>query len=188
MAPLDEFMPLFDVRERFSVVVRAPADVVFETACAFDMQSLWPVKAILWMRSAMLGSTPRERPATGLVDETVALGWGILRREPGRLVVAGAICQPWLADVRFRPIPPGEFAARLEPDHVKIVWTLEAEPVDARTTRLSNETRVVGTDEGARRRFLRYWRWARVGIVGIRLILLPGVRRAAEARARSLER
>ena len=31
-------------------------------------------------------------------------------------------------------------------------------------------------------RFHRYWRWARFGIVAIRYLLLPAVRRTAEAR------
>jgi hypothetical protein len=38
----------------------------------------------------------------------------------------------------------------------------------------------VATDAPARARFRRYWRWARFGIVSIRLLLLPAVRRAAE--------
>jgi hypothetical protein len=65
---------------------------------------------------------------------------------------------------------------------VKIAWTLEAEPVGPATTRFAQETRVVATDEQARMKFLRYWRWARFGIVAIRLLMLPAVRRAAERR------
>jgi hypothetical protein len=42
----------------------------------------------------------------------------------------------------------------------------------------------VATDAPARARFRRYWRWARFGIVAIRLLLLPAVRREAERRWR----
>jgi hypothetical protein len=49
-------------------------------------------------------------------------------------------------------------------------------------TRFVHETRVVATDDEARRRFLRYWRWARFGIVTIRYLMMPAVRRRAEAR------
>jgi hypothetical protein len=38
----------------------------------------------------------------------------------------------------------------------------------------------VATDAPSRRRFMRYWRWARFGIVAIRLFMLPAVRREAE--------
>jgi hypothetical protein len=40
----------------------------------------------------------------------------------------------------------------------------------------------VATDAEARRRFRRYWRWARFGIVAIRLLILPAIRREAERR------
>ena len=45
-----------------------------------------------------------------------AIGWGVLAEVPGREIVMGAVTQPWLADVVFRPIPPEEFASFHEPD------------------------------------------------------------------------
>jgi hypothetical protein len=65
---------------------------------------------------------------------------------------------------------------------VKIAWTLETEPIGKEATRFAQETRAVATDDATRTRFLRYWRWARLGIVGIRLLLLRAVRRASEKR------
>ena len=58
-ALLDGFMPRPDVRERFSIAVRAPAAIVLETACQFDVQRLWPVRLIFrdhpeWGRSSYL--------------------------------------------------------------------------------------------------------------------------------------
>ena len=76
-----------------------------------------------------------------------------------------------------------------DPDRVKIAWTLEVEPLGPDSARLSTETRAVATDADARRKFLRYWRWARFGIVAIRLLMLPAIRRQAEARhSRDLNR
>ena len=43
--------------------------------------------------------------------------------------------------------------------------------------------RAVATDGTAQRKFLRYWRWAGVGMVLIRWLLLPALRREAERRA-----
>jgi hypothetical protein len=68
---------------------------------------------------------------------------------------------------------------------VKIVWSLEAEALEPELTRLSTETRVAATDERARVKFARYWRLARIGIVAIRRLLLPAVRREAERLWRS---
>ena len=110
------------------------------------------------------------------------LGWGVLQSEAGRFVVCGARCQPWLADVTFSALSADDFASYAEPDQVKIAWTLEAHELAADVTRFAQETRAVATDAGSRTKFLRYWRWARFGIVAIRLFMLPAVRRAAERR------
>lgn len=105
--------------------------------------------------------------------------------EPGRLIACGAVCRPRLADVGFTPIPAREFAAYHEPGWVKIAWTLETESTGSATTRFSHETRAVATDAEARSRLLAYWRWAHFGIIPIRLLLMPAMRRAAERRWRS---
>jgi hypothetical protein len=62
----------------------------------------------------------------------------------------------------------------------KIAWTLEALPLGPERTRFSTETRVATTDAGARRKFLRYWRFVRPGVILIRVFLLRAIRRAAE--------
>lgn len=183
-AALDPFLPEPDVRERFSVEVRAPAALVMEVARNFDLQSLPLVKLIFRLRERMMGAPPSgPRRSQGILEETRGLGWGTLVDEPGR-IVCGARCQPWLAEVTFRAIPAEEFAAYREPDQVKIGWTLEADALGPALTRFSHETRVAATDEASRRRFARYWRWARVGIIGIRLLLMPAIRRRAERRWR----
>jgi len=180
---LDRFLPHPDVTERFETSIRAPASLVMEVACNFDMQSLPTVRAIFWLRDkALRGGTHAPRRSRGILEETKALGWGLLAEQPGRLVICGASCQPWLPNVTFAALPPGGFEAYAEPGQVKIAWTLEAAELGPALTRFAQETRAVATDEVARIRFRRYWRWARFGIISIRLLMLPAVRRAAERR------
>lgn len=109
----------------------------------------------------------------------------MLLEQPARLIVCGATCRPWLAESGFTPIPADEFAPYAKPDEVMIAWTLEAQPLETALTRFSHETRAVATDAQARTKFRRYWRWARFGIVSIRLLLLPTIRREAERRWRA---
>jgi hypothetical protein len=180
-APLDEFITTADARERFEVVVDAPAELVFAVAREFDMQSLPLVRAIFRLRGLLTRSTPVRREPQGLLAELTSLGWAVLRLEPDRLLIGGAACQPWLADVVFRPIPASDFRDFAAPGQVKIAWTIEVTPERATTTRLATETRVEATDPDARRRFRRYWRWARFGILPIRWLLLPAIGRKAEA-------
>lgn len=185
-SPLDPYLPRPDVRERHEVRVRAPAAVVFETAAAFDLQSIGLVRIIFGMRERLLGARAVARAPQGFLAEMQSLGWACLEQREGDLFVGGAVCQPWLADVVFRPLAPEQFAGWSEPDHVKIAWTLEAQALEPERTRLASETRAVATDAAARERFLAYWRWARFGIVAIRWLLLPGIRRRAEARWRAV--
>lgn len=179
---LDRFVPAPDIRERFEITVRAPAALVLETAAAFDLQSLVTVRAIFRLRERLMGARVVPRQPQGLLEETRRLGWGVLDEAAGRFVICGARCRPWEPDVRFAALPPDAFAAYEGPDEVKIAWTLEAHAVAPAITVFGQETRAVATDAGARRKFLRYWRWARFGIVAIRWLMLPAVRRAAERR------
>lgn len=180
---LERFIPRADARERFEITVHAPADLVMEVAANFDLQSLPLVKTIFRLRELVMGAArPAPRVPQGVLAETRALGWGLLAEVPGRLVVCGAVCQPWLADVKFSPVAPEEFAAYSDADRVKIAWTLEADEIEPGLTRFAQETRAVATEPQARAKFLRYWRWARFGIVTIRVLMLPAVRRAAERR------
>jgi hypothetical protein len=177
---LDRFIPRPDAGHRHEITVRAPADLVLHVARNFDMQSISTIRAIFWLRAKLLGSQARATPRTGLVAEMLELGWGCLVDDPGRLFVAGAACQPWLADVVFSPIAPEQFVAYAEPDHVKIAWTLEAETLGPALSRFATDTRAVATDDQARIKFRRYWRIFGIGTVMIRRFLLPALRREAE--------
>lgn len=182
---VERFMPQADITQCHEVLVRAPAALVFDVARNLDMQSIPLVRAIFWLRAKLLRAPePPVRPK-GLVAETTALGWAILAERPGRELVAGSATQPWKGDVVFRPVEPDRFVAFAEPDMIKIVWTLEAEPLGPALTRFRTETRVLATDEAARTQFRRYWRWAGWGVVLIRKLLLWALCREAEREARA---
>jgi hypothetical protein len=186
---LDRFMPQPDIRERHEGLIEAPADLVFDVAMHFDLQSIPLVRTIFWLRGKLMGAASAgPRVPQGLIADMMSLGWGVLAHRQGREIVMGAAVQPWEADVKFRAIPAEQFVEFAEPDLVKIAWTLEAEPLGQALSRFASETRAVATDEAARARFLRYWRWARFGIVAIRWLMLPAVRREAERRFRERTR
>ena len=178
---IDRFLPTADVRERHEVLVHAPAELVFDVAEHFELHSVPLIRAIFWLRAKLLGGR-YERPQRGLVEETLSLGWGKLAYTPGRALVMGAVTQPWVGDVKFRTIPSDAFAGFLEPDLVKIVWTLEAEPLGPELTRYRTQTRALPTDEPARQKFKGYWRKFSIGIRMIRWLSVPAVKREAERR------
>lgn len=185
---LDRFMPVYDVCDRHSTYVRAPAATTFATACELDLLQQPVVRAIVRAREVLLGAEAdaRARPH-GLLAETRALGWGVLAERSDREIVVGAVTKPWEAAVTFRALSPDDFAAFAEPGYVKIAWTLRADPIGADTSIFRTETRAVATDAESRARFRRYWALLSPGIVLIRLVSLAPVRTRAErlfARAR----
>lgn len=186
---LDPFIPTFDARERFQLRVRAPGPLVYQTAAEFDFESVPLVRAIFWLRTRLLGSKPGPPSpfSRGLLTGARGLGWGVLQEAPGRLFVAGAHCQPWLPDVTFTPLSPADYRGFATPGRVKIAWTLEVEALGPGHCALATETRAFATDAEARRRFRSYWRWARFGIYSIRWLMLPAIRREAQARHRSAD-
>lgn len=183
-SPLDRFLPSWDARERFQLEVRAPAQLVYETAARFDLNSVPLVRAIFRLRERLMGAASAEPTpfSEGFLAGAHQIGWGTLEEEPGRLFVAGAYCQPWLPNVSFSPLTADNFVGYPLPEHVKIAWTLETNALDSTHCTLSTETRALATSPAARRRFRSYWRWARFGIFAIRWLLLPAIRRQAEAR------
>jgi hypothetical protein len=184
-ALLDSFVPNPDVRQRHEIMVQAPANLVMEVARTFDMQSVPIVHAIFWLRTRILrAKTPPPNQGIGIVASTQSIGWGVLLGDPDHAYVSGAASQPWQADVVFLPMPAKQFLAYAEPEHVKIVWSIETYFIAPTLTRLCSETRVVATDQPARAKFKRYWRIFGIGIRMIRWVLLRAVRQQAEQKWR----
>lgn len=182
---LDRFLPVYDVVERHHIHVAAPPEITFAAACEQDLMAAPLARTIFRAREILLGSDPdtTTRPR-GLVALTKSIGWGVLAEVPGREIVMGAVTQPWYANVVFHPLPPDEFVAFHEPDYVRIVWTLRADPEGASGSTFRTETRVLTTDATARAKFRRYWSFLSPGIILIRRASLRPLKREAERRAR----
>ena len=182
---LDRFMPEYEVAERHHVHVRAPAAVTFSAAVDADMHASPVVRAVFKARDILLGAEAEAEPGRprGIVEETRALGWVVLAEIPGREIVLGAVTQPWRGNVLFRGVPPEAYLAFREPDYAKIVWNLRADPAGPGESVFRTETRVVTTDADARAKFRWYWARFSPGIVLIRWLMLPSVKREAERRA-----
>jgi hypothetical protein len=184
---LDRFIPNPEVDEYHQLEVDAPAPTTFAVAKAMDLQASPIVRGVFRLRAVpvrLRGQPSRRQRARGLLEETLALGFGVLAEVPDREIVVGTYTQPWHQQVTFHPLPPAAFAGFDEPGYVKIVWTLAAEPVGPERSRFVTRTRVVTTDHESRRRFRRYWAPMSAGIILIRYVSLPMVKREAERRAR----
>src|SRR5262245_15243969 len=106
---LDRFMPSYDVVERHHIAVRAPAGLTLAVAKSTPLLLIPAVRAIFRAREIILGAVPGEQRPRGLLEETLALGWGILDDIPDREVVVGAVTRPWEANVTFLSLAPEAF-------------------------------------------------------------------------------
>ena len=178
---LDRFMPVYDVVDRHCIRVDAPAAVTLGAARNMELSRLPVVRAIFKGRELLLHARPDARPRPkGLLNDMLSLGWSVLAEIPGREIVVGSVTKPWEPDVTFRSVPSTEFASFFEPDHVKIVWTLRADPISDTASMFRTETRAVATDAVARSKFRRYWSLLSPGIRLIRRLTLRPLKRAAE--------
>lgn len=180
-ALLDALMPDYDVCERHELALASPADATFAAAKAMELDRSRIVRAIFKTRELLLRSHPAPvAKREGFIEQMKAIGWGVLAELPGREIVMGAVTKPWEATPVFRALPPEEFAAFQEPDHVKIVWTLRSDPTPDGASVFRTETRAVATDPAAHKKFRLYWSLLSPGIILIRVAMLSALKAAAE--------
>ncbi len=180
---LDTFLPGYEVADRHHVRINAPAEVSLAAACEMDVRNSRTIRGIFKARELLLGAEPNRQPTqTGLLAMTKELGWGTLAERFGREIVMGAVTRPWEANVTFRAVDPEHFAAFREPDYVKIVWSLRADPIGLFRSVLRTETRAVATDAVSRAKFRLYWSFLSPGIWLIRRLSLRPLKVEAERR------
>lgn len=178
---LDRYLPEWDVRSHHETVVDAAPDRAYRAARSMDLGRSWPVSALVAVRSipyVVTGKIALRRSLT--LDSMIDAGFTILAEEVDREIVLGAIGRFWLPTSGFKRIVPDEFESFSEPGFAKAAMNLAVAERGPGRTLLSTETRVLCTDESARRRFGLYWRAIGPFSGVIRHLMLREIRSAAE--------
>ena len=178
---LDRFLPLHHVQEQHATEVDAPAQVALAAARETAPRDLTIFLALMAVRSLpglVRGRAPGLALRRPIVDQFVDAGFVVLADEPDEFVV-GAVGRFWRPSGSLRQVRASEFSAFSEPGWAKAAVNFRVDPDDGRVE-VSTETRVLGTDDAARRSFLRYWRVIHPGSALIRRAWLRSVRRRAE--------
>jgi hypothetical protein len=173
---IDQLLPAYDFRTRYTRRIAAGPPLVWEAMQAITYQEL-PVTRLLM--AARTGGHARLRGPVAQAVASSALG-----RQEAREAVFGTVAKFW----RPRPVPgpdstgtPDGFAAFTEPGWAKGAMSLQLHTLPGGHTLLAAETRVQATDAGARRAFTPYWLIIRVGGAGfIRHEMLRAIARRAE--------
>jgi hypothetical protein len=179
---IDEFLPVYDVVEHHAVDVDAPVDQAYRAVKELDLARSPVVLALLFARGLPTVFTGAVKPKRRLgLDEIVDSGFVVLGEEPNRELVLGVVGKFWRPTSGVHRIEPGEFVAFDTPGFAKGAWNFLVSARPGGGSRVETETRVVCTDNDARRKFSRYW-W----LIGrfsalIRRVMLGDIKRSAEA-------
>ena len=182
--PLDEFLPGYDANEVHSTRVAAPPDRVLAAVHELTSREV-PLLVVLMALRSVPAALLRRRPFRlrrnldrPVMNHFTRGGFVVLAERPDELVV-GAVGRFWTSDGGLERIAGEDFSGFDAPGFAKATMNFHARPVDGGTL-LTTETRIQGTDEEARRRFLRYWRVVMPGSALIRRVWLRAIRRRAE--------
>ncbi len=178
---IDRFLPDYDVVEHHAVDVDAPVDEAYRAVKELDLARSPVVLALLFARGLPHLFTGAVKPKRRLgLDEIVESGFVVLAEEPDRELVLGIVGKFWQLSSGVHRIEPDEFIGFDTPGFAKAVWNFVVSARPGGGSRVETETRVVSTDDDARRQFSRYW-W----LIGrfsalIRRIVLGQIKREAE--------
>ena len=169
---LDAVMPAYHFHEVHALRVHASPARVLDAVRAVTAGEIRLFRTLTWIRSPRLGparesilNAPEEQP---ILDVALRSGFVALGDEPGREIVFGTALR-----LGPRGANPPRFA--------KTAMNFLVEEEEGGWCRLATETRVLGTDDDARRRFAVYWRVIYPGSALIRRMWLRAVKERAEA-------
>jgi hypothetical protein len=171
---IDEVMPEYDVHEVHSLWVPGPPQAAYEAVKAVSTREVRLFGPLMRLRTFGRLSRVVDQRAP-LLGEMQKVGFMWLGERPGEELVVGAIGRFW-SPFGNKPRVVDDFSVFSEPGFAKAAlnFTVTAEGGGSRVT---TETRIVGTDAEATRKFRRYWLLIRLGSGAIRRSWLKAIRR-----------
>lgn len=161
LALLDDIMPRYQFSEFHKIEVSAPPATVYRAMKSITAEEIRWFRTLTWLRRRggngpeSILNVPRNQP---VIDVALRSGFEQLAEAEGNELVIGIRLMngATIAAMNFRIVPSGSGSL------------------------VSTETRVLASDEAARRRFARYWRIIYPGSALIRRNWLRAIRRRAE--------
>ena len=174
---LDEVMPRYEVHERHEIWVPAAPPEAYEAVKAVTAAEVKLIGPLMRLRTFGRWSQ-RLGEAAPLIRDLEQTGFIPLGERPNEEFVYGAIGRFW-SPTGNRPIAVDDFASFSTSGYAKAALNFAVRP-EREGSRITTETRVLGTDPGASRRFRVYWLLIRPGSGAIRRSWLKAIRRRLE--------
>jgi hypothetical protein len=177
---LDEFVPVWQFRERHTIRIAAPPAKVFDAIRNVRANEIALFKTLTWIRRGgrrTSESILNAGDSTPLLDVATRNGFIYLIDEAPREIVIGTVVVA--PPGRHGKLTPQTFKTQLTPGFALAAMNFLVAPDGLNGSLVSTETRVFANSTAARRRFARYWRLIYPGSALIRRMWL----RAVESRA-----
>ncbi len=177
---LDEFVPVWQFRERHMIRIDAPPARVFEAIRNVRANEISLFNTLTWIRRG--GRSAPESilnagDSTPLLDVATRNGFMYLADDSSREIVVGTVV---VAPPEGRgALTPQTFKTPLPPGFALAAMNFLVTPDGPNASIVSTETRVFANSASARRRFARYWRVIYPGSALIRRMWLRAVQRRA---------
>lgn len=181
---LDEFAPTYHYNEVHARYINAPPERVYaamKAVTAREIRLFITLTSIRRMGRPLPESVLNAPQNSPILDVALRSGFVLLADDsPRELVVGTIVLAP--ASARGRgPLTADLYPKIQSPGFVKATMDFRIEK-EGSGSRLTTETRVVGTDAGTIRRFTPYWRTILPGSWILRVTWLDAIARRAEAR------
>jgi hypothetical protein len=178
---LDDHLSTWTVRERHSIRVAAPPADTLAAARAVTRREVPTLRLLMALRTLPVALARRSRRGLDapLLRGFERMGFAELG-ESGSEFAYGGVGRFWEPSGGLRPVPADEFSRFDEPGYAKAAFNFHVEPDGNSGSVLFTETRVLTTDDRARRRFRLYWTFVRPGSGLIRHAWLRAVKARAE--------
>jgi hypothetical protein len=179
---LDEFVPVWQFRERHTRRIGASPARVYEAIKNIRANEILFFKTLTWIRRGgrrTSESILNAGDSAPLLDVATKSGFIYLAEDsPREIVVGTVIIAP--PGVDCAPTPQ-MFKTTLAPGFALAAMNFLVTPDAQNGSVVSTETRVFASSAGARKRFARYWRIIYPGSALIRRMWLRAVERRARA-------
>jgi hypothetical protein len=177
---LDEFMPVWQFRERHTIRIAAPPARVFAAIKEVRAKEIAFFNILVWIRrGGRRGPKSILNPGdtAPLLDVATKSGFIYLADDPPRETVVGtAVIAP---PGNKCEATPAMFKTALEPGFALAAMNFLVTPDGPNGSLVSTETRVFANSPAARQKFARYWRIIYPGSALIRRMWLRAVKRRA---------
>lgn len=186
---LDAVLPQYDIRAHYQLLIPGSPSSTFRAIKELSPREIplfSPLMALRSLPNRLLGKSGGLAANTPVLAQLTAAGFVDLEQQPDREIVVGCIGQFWKITGNEQMVAfcdGEEFITFQTPGYVKVAMNFFLES-ESNKTLVRTETRILATDEIARKRFWWYWQVIGVGSGAIRRSWLKAIRRQVQQEAR----